>query len=78
MKTRFFHYSSQRIVFVSCSTQMSIKVEFEKNFRSYNELVRWHQLEEASLFPAIHLRRIQERRAKNVVVVDFRIFGHKI
>jgi len=59
---------------------MSIKAEFEKNFRSYNELVRWHQLEEASLFPADSISAEYRERlkdAKNVAVVDFRVMDIK-
>lgn len=79
MKTLFFSLLLTT-VFVSCSTQMSIKAEFEKNFRSYNELVRWHQLEEASLFPADSISagyRERLKAAKNVAVVDFRILDIK-
>lgn len=55
-------------------------MEFEKNFRSYNELVRWHQLEEASLFPADSISAGYRERlaaAKNVAVVDFRVIDIK-
>ena len=79
MKTLFFSLLLTT-VFVSCSTQMSIKTEFEKNFRSYNELVRWHQLEEASLFPADSISagyRERLQAAKNVAVVDFRVLDIK-
>ena len=79
MKTLFFSLLLTT-VFVSCSTQMSIKTEFEKNFRSYNELVRWNQLEEASLFPADSISvgyRERLKDAKNVAVVDFRVLDIK-
>jgi hypothetical protein len=64
------------VVHVSCSTQMSIKADFEKNFKSYNELVRWSQFEEASLFPADSISAGYRERlaaAKNVAVVDYRV-----
>jgi len=79
MKTLFFSLLIT-VVLISCSTQMSIKAEFEKNFRSYNELVRWHQLEEASLFPADSISagyRERLKAAKNVAVVDFRVMDIK-
>ena len=79
MKTLFFSLLLTAVL-VSCSTQMSIKADFEKNFRSYNELVRWHQLEEASLFPADSISagyRERLKAAKNVAVVDYRVMDIK-
>jgi hypothetical protein len=75
MKTLFFSLLTA-VVLASCSTQMSIKADFEKNFKSYNELVRWNQLEEASLFPADSISvgyRERLKDAKNVAVVDYRV-----
>ena len=75
MKTLFFSLLLTAVL-VSCSTQRSIQAEFEKNFRSYNELVRWNQLEEASLFPADSISagyREQLKDAKNIAVVDYRV-----
>ena len=64
----------------SCNTQRSIKEDFDTNFRSYNEMVRWHQLEEASLFPADSISAGYNERlnaAKDVVVADYRIMNIK-
>lgn len=75
MKTLFFSLLVTTAL-VSCSTQMSIKADFEKNYRSYNELVRWSQFEEASLFPADSISagyRERLKDAKNIAVVDYRI-----
>ena len=74
MKNLFFSVLITAVL-VSCSTQ-SIKADFENNFRSYNELVRWNQLEEASLFPADSISagyRERLKAAKNVAVVDYRV-----
>jgi len=79
MKTLFFSLLLTAAL-VSCNTQRSIKAGFEKNFRNYNELVRWHQLEEASLFPADSISaeyRERLKAAKNVAVVDFRVMDIK-
>jgi len=79
MKTLFFSLLLTTVL-VSCSTQRSIKAEFEKNFRNYNELVRWHQYEEVSLFPAESISagyRERLKAAKNVAVVDYRVMDIK-
>jgi hypothetical protein len=79
MKTLFFLLLLITVL-ISCSTQRSVRAEFEKNFRSYNELVRWHQLEEASLFPADAISagyRERLKDAKNVAVVDYRVVDIK-
>jgi len=65
---------------ISCNTQRSIQADFEKNFRNYNELVRWHQLDEASLFPADSIAagyRERLKNAENVAVVDYRVMNIK-
>ncbi len=79
MKTLFFSLLLT-VALVSCNTQRSIKAGFEKNFRNYNELVRWHQLEEASLYPADSISaeyRERLKAAKNVAVVDYRVINIK-
>ena len=68
MKTLLF---SLLIAFAmaSCSTQVDIRADFEKDFRNYNEMLRWHQFEEASLFPADSISagyRERLKAAKNV------------
>jgi hypothetical protein len=60
----------------SCITQGGIRADFEKNFRNYNEMLRWHKFEEASLFPADSISAGYRERleaAKNVAWVDYRI-----
>ena len=78
MKTLFFPLLLTAVL-VSCSTQ-SIKADFERDFRSYNEMVRWRQLEDASLFPADSISAGYKERmkaAKNVAVVDYRVTNIK-
>jgi hypothetical protein len=75
MKVLFFSILITAVL-VSCSTQRSIKADFEKNFRSYTEMVRWNQLDGASLFPADSISagyRERMKAAKNVAVVDYRV-----
>lgn len=75
MKTLFFCSLLLTVVLVSCSAQ-SIKADFENNLRSYNETVRWHQFEKASLFPADSIYagyRERLKAAKDVSVVDYRV-----
>jgi hypothetical protein len=77
MRTLFFSLLLT-VVLVSCNTQRGIKADFEKNFRSYNDMVRWHQLEEASLFPADSISAVYKERmktAKDVAVVDYRVMN---
>jgi hypothetical protein len=65
---------------VSCNAQRNIKADFEKNVKNYNESVRWHQLESASLFPADAISgeyRERARAAKNVAVIDYRLVDVK-
>ncbi len=79
MKTLFFSLLLTAVL-VSCNTQRSIQADFEKNFRNYNELVRWHQLDEASLFPADSIAagyRERLKDAENVAVVDYRVMNIK-
>ena len=79
MKTLFFSLLLTAVL-VSCNTQRSIQADFEKNFRNYNELVRWHQLDEASLFPADSIAagyRERLKNAENVAVVDYRVMNIK-
>lgn len=78
MKTQFFSLLITAVL-VSCSTQ-NIKADFERNFRSYNEMVRWHQLDDAGLFPADSILagyRERMKAAKNVAVVDYRVINIK-
>jgi hypothetical protein len=61
---------------VSCNAQRNIKADFEKNVKNYNESVRWHQFESASLFPADSIAgeyKERARKASNAEVVDYRI-----
>lgn len=78
MRTLFFSLLLTAVL-VSCNTQRSIKADFEKNLRSYNEMVRWHKIEEASLFPADSISAGYRDRllkaAKNVAVVDYRVMN---
>ena len=79
MKTLFFSLLLTAVL-VSCNTQRSIQADFEKNFRNYNELVRWNQLEEAGTFPADSISAGYKERlkaAKNVAVVDYRVMNIK-
>lgn len=65
---------------VSCATQKNIREDLEKNFKNYNELVRWRQFEDASSYPADSISREYQARlkaAKNVIVVDCRIMNVK-
>lgn len=60
----------------SCITQGSIHADFEKDFRNYNEMLRWHQFDEASIFPVDSISagyRERLKAAKDVAVVDYRI-----
>ncbi len=79
MKTLFFSLLIA-VVLASCSSQRSIKADFDNNIRNYNEMLRWHQLEEASLFPADSIYagyRERMKSAKNVAVVDYRVMDIK-
>lgn len=64
------------VALVSCNTQRTIRADFEKSLKNYNESVRWHQLETASLFPTDSISREYKERARkanNSAVVDYRI-----
>jgi hypothetical protein len=65
---------------VSCATQQDIKADFERNFKNYNELVRWHQFEDASLLASDSISGEYKERlksVKNVSVVDYRVMNVK-
>jgi hypothetical protein len=65
------------IVLVSCApTQSGIREELNQSVSQYNDLVRWHKLDEAGLFPADAISeefRARAKAAKNVRVVEYRI-----
>ena len=64
------------VALVSCNMQKTIRADFEKSLKSYNESVRWHHLEVASLFPSDSISREYKERARkanNSAVVDYRI-----
>jgi hypothetical protein len=61
---------------ISCATQKSLRTDFEENLKNYHELIRWRQLDEASLLASGSVSRAFKERlqaAKNTVVVDYRI-----
>ena len=61
---------------VSCATEQNIRADFEKEMKNYHELIRWHQLEEASLLASASISGAYKERlqaAKNIVVVDYRV-----
>jgi hypothetical protein len=65
---------------ISCATQKNTRADFEKNFKSYNDLLRWHQLAEAGLFAADTIPREYYERlaaAKDVSVIDYRVMQVK-
>jgi hypothetical protein len=65
------------MVLVSCApTSSSIREELNESIARYNDLVRWHKLDAAGLFPADAISeefRTRAKAAKNVRVVDYRI-----
>ena len=61
---------------VSCATEQNIRADFEKEMKNYHELIRWHQLEDASLLASVSISGAYKERlqaAKNIVVVDYRV-----
>ena len=60
----------------SCATEKNTRDNLEKNFKNYNDLLRWHQFEDASRFSADTIYGEYRERLKtagNVVVVEYRI-----
>ena len=63
---------------ISCATEKSAREDFDKIFADYNDLLRWHRFEDASLFPADTISdKYRERleMAKDVKVVDYRVMN---
>lgn len=64
---------------VSCATpEKSGREDFDKTFMNYNEFVRWHRFEDASLFTAGAISEKYKERlemAKSVKVVDYRVLN---
>ncbi|MGA7826682.1 MAG: hypothetical protein WCA04_03420 [Geobacteraceae bacterium] len=62
-----------------CETmkQKNITMELDQNSKSYNNMLRWHELDKAALvFPAKELQEefaAKAKAEKDVVVTDFRI-----
>ncbi len=68
------------IALVSCNAQKTIRADFEKSLKNYNESVRWHQMETASLFPEDSISgeyKERARKANKTSVVDYRIIAVK-
>jgi len=65
------------IALVSCApTQSGIREELNQSISQYNDLVRWHKLDAAGVFPADAISeefRTRAKAAKNVRVVDYRV-----
>jgi|OpeIllAssembly_1097287.scaffolds.fasta_scaffold87873_1 hypothetical protein len=63
---------------VSCATEKSFREDFDKVFMGYNDLLRWHKLEDLGLFPVDSISEKYRERlemAKDVKVVDYRIMN---
>lgn len=77
-KMRLFLLLLLAVLLVSCATEHSIRADFEKNMKSYNESVRWHQLEDATHFASqsvLGAYRDGLKAARHVVVVDYRVIN---
>jgi hypothetical protein len=65
------------IALVSCApTQSGIREELNQSISQYNDLVRWHKLDAAGVFPADAISeefRTRAKAAKNVRIVDYRV-----
>ncbi|MDH4231772.1 MAG: hypothetical protein OEW04_07050, partial [Nitrospirota bacterium] len=64
------------IALVSCNAQKTVRADFERSLKNYNESVRWRQLETASHFLADSISgeyNEWSRKASKVAVVDYRI-----
>ena len=65
------------IALVTCApTQSGIREELNESITKYNDLVRWHKLDAAGLFPADAISEefsTRAKAAKNVRVVDYRV-----
>jgi hypothetical protein len=67
-------------VCIACSPRQAIREEFEMSVKKYNDTIRWHDMNSASLFAAESLDeefRARVRVAKNVQVVEYRILRTK-
>lgn len=63
------------MVFTSCSSY-NRKFEFEKSLETYNDMVRWHKLDEAGLFAADAVFRefmARLKAAEDMRTVEYRI-----
>jgi hypothetical protein len=64
---------------VSCAaTEKSVREDFDVVFSEYNDLLRWHKFEDASLFPADTVSEKYRERvemARDVKVVDYRVMN---
>ena len=65
------------MVLVSCApSQSGIREELNESIMKYNDLVRWHKLDAAGIFPEDAISeeyRARAKAAKHVRVVDYRI-----
>lgn len=65
------------LFFASCASERG---KFEKSLNDYNDLLRWHKLEEASVFAGDALSgefMARVKSAKNMKIFDYRILRTK-
>ncbi len=68
------------IVFINCSGRHAIRGEFEESLIKYNDLVRWNEFNEASLFVIESLSEdymARVKATKDVRVTEYRILKKK-
>ncbi len=68
------------IIALTACGQYVLRDGFEKSIDRYNEMVRWHKFDEASLFTTESLSEefgARVKAAKNVKVIDYRIVKTK-
>jgi len=67
------------LILSACSTQASIRDQFEKSLRAYNRMVRWQEVESAGMTYIDPVQREEFMRAaeslkkRGVTMTDFRI-----
>lgn len=68
------------VLIIGLASCASVHGKFEKSLNDYNDLLRWHKLDEASLFAGDAVSQeftARVRTAKNMKIFDYRVLRTK-
>jgi len=67
------------ITLAACTTKMGLRDDFDKSMKSYNRMLRWHELENAGMLYVENnirdefMKKAEALKKRGVTITDFRI-----